>query len=230
MGILVQDCQRCGANAITFDIRGDVPTNHVDGKMSFEVLLQCRGCRQCSLAKLKAATALTGILNAGTITDLPGNIDFLDFLGFVTLADNATFAAPDHLPPLIKNCFDEGARCFSIGAFNASAAMFRLTLDLASKAKLPDTPADTGGPNRDQRNRLHDRLEYLFANKIIFDELRELANCVREDGNDGAHDGNLTKEDTEDLIDFTEQFLLRAFTEPARLEIAKNRRTERRAR
>jgi hypothetical protein len=58
--------------------------------------------------------------------------------------------------------------------------------------------------------------------------LRELASCVREDGNDGAHAGTLSKEDAEDLLDFTCALLERLITEPKRLELAEARRNERR--
>ncbi|KQS48531.1 hypothetical protein ASG20_14190 [Sphingomonas sp. Leaf198] len=60
-------------------------------------------------------------------------------------------------------------------------------------------------------------------------ELADLADCVREDGNDGAHDGTLGKADAEDLVDFTQQLLERVYSEPARLRIAKARREARRA-
>jgi hypothetical protein len=58
--------------------------------------------------------------------------------------------------------------------------------------------------------------------------LRELAKCIREDANDGAHVGNLSKEDAEDLLDFTTTLLERLFTEPRRLELANERRQQRR--
>jgi hypothetical protein len=51
---------------------------------------------------------------------------------------------------------------------------------------------------------------------------------VREDGNDGAHDGTLGKEDAEDLLDFTTALLERIYTEPERLRLAQERREKRR--
>jgi hypothetical protein len=50
----------------------------------------------------------------------------------------------------------------------------------------------------------------------------------REDANDGAHVGNLSKEDAEDLLDFTTTLLERLGTEPKRLERAEARRKQRR--
>ena len=51
---------------------------------------------------------------------------------------------------------------------------------------------------------------------------------MREDGNDGAHQGTLTKEDAEDLLDFTFLLLERIYTELQRLKEAKTRREKRR--
>jgi hypothetical protein len=50
--------------------------------------------------------------------------------------------------------------------------------------------------------------------------LRDLSSCVKEDGNDGAHAGTLTKEDAEDLLDFTTALLERLYTEPKQLALA----------
>jgi hypothetical protein len=71
-------------------------------------------------------------------------------------------------------------------------------------------------------------LAWLFDNGLLPAALRELARCVREDGNDGAHAGTLSKADAEDLLDFTRAILERLITEQKRLEIAEARREERR--
>lgn len=73
------------------------------------------------------------------------------------------------------------------------------------------------------------RLPWLFDNRILPSELRDLAGCIKEDGNDGAHAGTLTKADADDLLDFTIALLERVVTEPKRLELAKERRDARRA-
>lgn len=72
------------------------------------------------------------------------------------------------------------------------------------------------------------RLPWLFKNGLLPRDLEQLAACVREDGNDGAHAGTLKKPDAEDLLDFTTALLERMFTEPAKLKAAKERRDQRR--
>jgi hypothetical protein len=107
--------------------------------------------------------------------------------------------------------------------------MFRLTIDLTTRPRLPKEEDDVPGLNHRTRRDLGLRLPWLFANGFLPKELDPLSKCIREDGNDGAHAGTLTKEDAEDLRDFTVALLERVFTEPERLRLAEERRKSRRA-
>jgi hypothetical protein len=109
--------------------------------------------------------------------------------------------------------------------------MFRLCVDLTTRPLLPaQEDSTTPQPNSKQRRDLGLRLVWLFDHGKLPSDLRELAKCVREDANDAAHVGNLTKEDAEDLLDFTTALLERLITEPKKLELAEARRKARRAR
>lgn len=145
----------------------------------------------------------------------------------VTLRDNDPAAPPDMVPDNVASVFREGAASYAGACYNAAGAMFRLCLDMVTKSLLPadDTPPN---PNSRQRKVLYDRLAWLFETGRIPQDLREIADCVRDDGNDGAHDGTLTKEDSEDLLDFTVALLERVYTEPGRLAEAARRRIARR--
>ena len=79
-----------------------------------------------------------------------------------------------------------------------------------------------------ERRDLGLRLQWLFDNGSLPENLRELAKCIREDANEGAHRGTLTKDDSEDVQDFTIKLLERLVTEPKELELAQKRRDERR--
>jgi hypothetical protein len=148
---------------------------------------------------------------------------------YISQRDQAPQKSPEHLPEEIKKAFDEGAACLSIGCNNACATMFRLCVDLATRPLLPD-PGDATKPQPNSKTRrdLGLRLTWLFDNAILPPTLRELAKCIREDANDGAHVGNLSKADAEDLLDFTMVLLDRLITEPKRLQLAEARRTARR--
>jgi len=65
--------------------------------------------------------------------------------------------------------------------------------------------------------------------QILPDALRDLSSCIKDDGNDGAHRGTLSKDDAEDLLDFTFALLERIYTEPEKLRVAQVRRKKRRS-
>lgn len=134
------------------------------------------------------------------------------------------------MPREIEKLFNEGAICLVVACYNAAATVLRLCVDLTTRQLLPN-PEDnnTKQPNSKTRRDLGLRLSWLFDNGFVPTDLRELAKCICEDANDGAHVGNLTKEDAEDLLDFTTALLERLITEPKRLELAEARRKARRA-
>ena len=115
----------------------------------------------------------------------------------------------------------------AVCCYNASAAMFRLCIDLATKPLLLDG-SEGAQPNEKTKRDLGLRLQWLFANGRLPEPLRDLAACIREDANDGAHVGNLSAEDAADVADFTFIMLERLFTEPERVRQAAKRRVERR--
>lgn len=151
------------------------------------------------------------------------------FEGFVTRADNAIIRPPEHIPDDIAKVFFEASKCVSVECWNAAATMLRLCVDIATRPLLPEQAAIGEQPNSRQKRDLGLRIQWLIEHNFLPVSLRELASAVREDGNDGAHAGTLSKADAEDLLDFTTLLLERLFTEPKRLSLAAERRNERRA-
>ena len=84
-------------------------------------------------------------------------------------------------------------------------------------------------PNNKVKRSLGLRLQWLFEKGLLPVALQELSEAIKEDGNDGAHEGTLTKAEAEDLQDFTVALLERLYTEPERLRLARERRDARRA-
>jgi hypothetical protein len=152
---------------------------------------------------------------------------YFDIHRFISLKDQATVAPPEHVPSDIANVFREAATCMAVECWNAAGTMFRLCVDLATRPMLPKE--ETEGLNARTRRDLGLRLPWLFQNGKLAPELRGLSTAIREDGNDGAHQGTLTKEEAQDLLDFTMTLLERVFTEPKKIELAEQRRQQRRA-
>jgi len=152
---------------------------------------------------------------------------FLNVEGYVSQKDRFTESPPEHLPQEIERIFREAEICTAVRCWNAAGAMFRTTIDLATKRLLP-TEDSEGAPNRRIRRDLGLRLPWLFENGLLPTDLQELSSCIREDGNDGVHEGTLGQADAEDMRDFTRALLDRLYTQPARLRLAEERRIQRR--
>lgn len=236
MSILVDNCRRCGFNYVTFDVTGQQFLRKLDGWQNwYEVFCACRHCRSCSIFVISMDTNVPESLQQ-RLGEQNGIVAYEGSLSHwftvdkvITLRDQASVAPPEHLPENINSAFNEGATCLAVGCFNAASTMFRLCIDLATRPMLPDPNEQSAEqPSDRQRRDLGLRLPWLFDQGLLPKDLQELARCIREDGNDGAHQGTLQKADAEDLLDFIEILLKRLYTEPARLALAEERRGKRR--
>jgi hypothetical protein len=226
MAQLVANCPRCGTGRITFDVTALV---HYGWQHTFEVFSVCRNCSRSTIFVVEEDTGHDSNLFADQsplkVSDSLNN--YFTIAGFINLKDMARVNPPDHVPEIVANIFKEAATCLAVECWNAAGSMFRACVDLSTRPLLPE--AETPGLSNKTRRDLGLRLHWLFDNGTLPADLREISTCIREDGNDGAHQGTLTKPDAEDLLDFTVALLERLFTEPERLKIAKARRKERRA-
>ena len=230
MSIFTGDCPRCNAKHTTFDARSGIQRGiRHSWQRVFEAFCICRHCHRSSIFVLSDNDIdVSKHIGADPFLEFKGSLDgLLRFEGLITLKDKDVDPPPEFVPDDIGAAFDEGAKCLSVGCHNASAAMFRLAVDLTTRRLLP--AEDNNGLNSKIRRSLGLRLEWLFKNQILPESLQDLSNCIKDDGNDGAHDGNLQQADAEDLKDFTKVLLERIFTEPARIEEARRRRAERHA-
>lgn len=230
MSEIVADCPRCGAGHITFDLNAqNLFLTRYNWQNWYEAFCVCRKCHRATILVVKErGIPEAELVGKHGLSAVGGGVNNLvDVHSFVNISDLKSASPPEHLPDEIQSIFSEGATCLSVGCFNASGTMFRLCVDLATKALLPKE--DVQGLNSKIRRNLGFRLPWLFGNGYLPVALQELSSCVKEDGNDGAHDGTLEKEDAEDLLDFTFALLERLYTEPERLRLAKERREARRA-
>lgn len=231
MSELVASCPRCKAREMTFDL---VAQNHIHTKHNwqrwYETFCICRACNKSTIFVLSQNSSSTErALRDNKLANFDIAINqFMSVEGHVSLKDIAAESPPEYLPENIDAAFREGAACMSIGCCNAAATMFRLCLDMATSSMLPEEDRD--GLNNKIRRSLGLRLPWLFDQNILPNSLRELSSCIKNDGNDGAHEGTLSEEDAEDILDFAFVMLERIYTEPKRIELAQERRVRRRER
>ncbi len=238
MSLLIANCPRCGAENITFDVKSQVyagQSSSFDWQTLFEVFSNCRNCSKPSIFLLKLQEY-----------DVRGTFDpyddkclvnskialnnFFETLWHISPKDNSNIPTPEYIPDNLQKVFEEGAACQTIGAYNAAVIMYRLCLDLATKPLLPNpTDQSVNQPSNKQRFQLGARISWLLDNGILPEELRELSECIREDGNDAAHVGNLTKVDAENVTEFASILLDRLYTQPEKIKLAEQRRLQRRA-
>ncbi|WP_208599301.1 DUF4145 domain-containing protein [Azotobacter beijerinckii] len=215
---------------MTFDLVAHTQVGYRHNWQSwYEAFCICRHCSRSTVFLLseKGIDESKAIRQSG-LNKLPVAANKLVTVeNYVSLKDAKAISPPEYLPPEILSVFSEGATCLAVGCFNAAGTMFRLCVDLATKSLLPE--ADANGLSSKIRRNLGLRLPWLFEQGLLPNALQELSSCIKEDGNDGAHDGTLGKEDAEDLLDFTFALLERMYTEPERLRLAKERRESRRA-
>lgn len=231
MATLVNNCPRCGVRQVTFDVKSSVIRYMEYGWAHvLEVFLNCRHCYRPSIALIEQKeTSVTSIIKDKGIETIIADLSpFFDFRGWIDISVTASKPCPEEVPSEIERVFVEGTRCLAVSCYNAAGAMFRLCLDLATKERLPEEDAE-GAPSRHERRNLAPRLRWLFANGKLPPELAELSSAVKENGDDGAHEGCLSEHDAEDIYDFAYQLLDRLYSQPARLAAARQRREERRA-
>ena len=232
MSTVVYNCPRCSAQHSTFDVLGQQYRSELHGwSRIFELFCVCRNCQKSIVlvARMTEYNAKDMLYKTNmSIVEFGGSLNkYFSISGYINLKDMGAIEPPDYLPLEIENSFREGAACFAIGAPNASATMFRLCIDLATRPLLPAEGSDER-PNTKVCRDLGLRLPWLFENGKLPDALHDLAQAVRDDGNDGAHSGTLTIEDAADLLDFTEALLERLYSKPERLKLAARRREDRR--
>lgn len=227
---IVADCPRCKALRVTISL---LSWHLIAKKHRWQHIYEAFGlCRHCSFTTIFILSQkninTTNYFVDREVASLNCSLNnYFNVDGFVSLKDFGQRVPPEHLPPDILSIFQEGAKCMAVECFNAGATMFRLCIDRATTKLLPANSLET--LNARTRRSLGLRLQWLFDNEKLPDALRELSVCVKDDGDDGAHAGNLSKEEAVDLVDFTHILLERIYTEREKLRIANERRTNRRA-
>jgi hypothetical protein len=207
MAEFVADCPRCGAIRSTHDTFSSVITSiEYSWQQWAEIACICRTCHKMSvhlvsrrLSEREFEKFFGGVESLNSLQTYARSLnDIVKFERHLTLRDKVGKPVPEHLPIPISQVVSEGNIALANQCWNAAGAMYRLALDLATKSLLPEE----GEPAAKIRRNLGLRMPWLFDKNLLPNDLRPLAECIQQDGNDGAHDGTLSHEDAEDLHDF----------------------------
>jgi len=239
MSTFVFDCPSCNAKKSTFDVKGHTLRPSSIEYFSWVLFSTCRVCSESfsvnaevELLKHSTLKRLNTSNPQGVFVSIKNFLDthvdisgWFDEFNYSPILPNAELP-PEYIPSDIEEIFNEAAKCFAIGCFNASGAMFRLCLDITTKHILVQN--HNLSPSANDNKSIHSRLNWIFSKNILPRDLEDLSRGIKDDGNDAAHDGTLTKDDAADLLDFTYILLERVYTEPARVQNAQQRRIARR--
>ena len=141
MAELVANCPRCSSKNITFDVLS-AHTFRISYEWQnwYEAFTLCRNCNRSTTFILKESvnSDYEHVHSKGLLNVLQTLNNFVDIEGYISLKDTEVQKPPEYLPKEIESAFIEGATCLSVECFNASGAMFRLCVDLATKSLLPE--------------------------------------------------------------------------------------------
>lgn len=116
---------------------------------------------------------------------------------------------PEYLSEIVSKNLREAKELFQRNYFNQSGMTSRRVIDLATKELLPE-----------HKGQLNGRIKQLLEKGVITKQLSDWADIIRLDGNSAIHDyDDFSEEEARQLLDFTEMFLMYAFTLPKMVEI-----------
>ena len=225
MSMLVADCPRCGAQKMTFDLTKSHSIS-VYGKEQYEAFCICRRCKQTTVFVLVVPGPSRGKFKTNRLEDGKDTVNSVVFIeGYISIKDLSKTQPPEHLPEKINAAFKEGAACLAIGCFNAACIMFRSCVDLATQSRFAK---ELEKFNSHERRSLGSRLDRLFSEEHLSLRLKALSQCIKDDGDDGAHKGGLGKVEARNMQDFAIQLLEELYTTPKEVELAIERTKKRR--
>lgn len=177
----------------------------------WSIIFQCHACSRLTIVEVtdsqpECSSPLSRISHSPHAVHLRNSHEWLIRNQFPM---NASIKAPDHTPDRIAAAFVEAQDNLKRGTLETSQLLCRKALDLATK-ELIGNDNDT----------LFRRIENLAARNLITPQMAQWAHLVRIQGNESAHsDETSTEEEAQALLDFTETFLLYAFTLPEMVRI-----------
>ena len=120
--------------------------------------------------------------------------------------------APKHVPEIVARDFKEAADSLRLRNWTSAGMMFRKVLQRSATILAPEEVNFTG-------KNLALRIEILADRHLITPAMKAWADIIRWDGNEATHEEDevFEEEDATRMRDFTEVFLLYAFTLPGRV-------------
>jgi hypothetical protein len=218
MPSIVTECPHCGAEKIGFPIIAErrrasiVRTPNVTRSSIWDCLATCSGCEAGVLLVFGHNADVSA--QHQSPANCPSDPRVWGYVLNLVLPAPKPSHAPDHLPDPLPNLFLQAADALKRSSWDASGAMSRKTVDVCTKLLMKEEAK--------QYRDMKPRIDALAASGALTPQLKEWAHQVRLDGNDAVHDEDpFTKDEAEELLDFTELFLTYVYALPGRLAAKK---------
>lgn len=210
MGILTLDitCPHCLRDRAVLTAFGD--TGKPGGL--FSVGFICRSCAEPTVANIRSRNGHSPTAFANNYGDVvvPGHANFslIDYFPQIK-----SFAAPEKTPERSAKFFVESKDNLQRGNYETSVMLCRKVIDIATREILGE---------ESKKEQLSQRISMLHAKGLITEQMKNWAHIVRIDSNGAVHsDEEFTKDEAEEILGFTEVFLIYSFSLPAMVEANK---------
>jgi hypothetical protein len=211
MPYLVRDCVRCGVKKTQMMLKGSI---NLDGN-KHELFVECSSCGSGSI--------YTGKVSYDFYTKGNINLDYEgQYIDHVPNIVNPILPEKNSdIPERVSDLFMQAAACRRYGLNEAAGAMFRKTLDVATKWIYK---TDSRLADKNPANALANRIKALGQIGVLDQEVVDISDVAIVDGNDAAHDEDpYTSAEAEALEELTADILDRVFIRPAKISRMRDR-------
>ena len=200
------DCPHCGKNNVQFTGSSAAPNKSVIGGLPrCSVFLTCNNCKNPISLIVEFHSQLPWLKDPDdfVIPELgKSTADYqIHTVSMFPIPEAPT--APSATPTPIARTFIEAMDNLKRGNFETCEMLCRKVLDIATKNLKPGI------------DKFYNRIEALREDGTITPAMSDWAHIVRMDGNRSNHsEEETTQQSAKELVDFTETFLVYAFTLP----------------
>ncbi|WP_223825610.1 DUF4145 domain-containing protein [Enterobacter hormaechei] len=200
-------CPHCKKENAVLEAFGE---HHRHATYFYDVAFFCRSCAQAGIAVVMSPRMDLGPYKQSkqySEVDLVIPRSENPYELMAVYPEPSVHVAPESTPKRAADSFIESKDNLQRGKYDTSVMLCRKTIDIATRTLL-------GEDSKDEK--LVQRISMLHAKGLITEQMKNWAHIVRFDSNGAVHsDEEFSKEEAEELIGFTEVFLIYAFQLPA---------------
>ena len=204
MPSILAECTRCGGVNIGFQlvVEHQVPSTDPPQWYALYLCGKCQAGLMAHYVRVRSQFA--------SPKSCPRDPDQCGYAMVDRYPEPSPSISPDYTPDNAAIYYIEASDNLKRGAYTSSGMMSRKVIDVSTKRQL----GKASGRYRDNKT----RIDALAESGAITKDLQDWAHHVRLGGNDAAHDDDpFTKDEAEDLLNFTELYLTYVYSLPGRL-------------